>query len=449
MLANNGQEHVLHFWDELNEKEQAAFVQQIESIDFNVLLHLASLNSSDSCGNAEQIAPSPLISVNDDSVDWEQVRSVGESVLQKGAIGVLTVAGGQGTRLGWSGPKGTFPATPITGKSLFQLIAEQILFASEKYQVTIPWYIMTSQENDAVTRSFLLDNNCFGLDRTTIFAFPQGVVPAVDQDGKMLLAKKNQIFMNPDGHGGVITAMKQSGALEEMVSRGIEHLSYVQVDNPLVKAIDPKFIGIHCSEQSSCEVTSKCVLKKEPEERVGVFCKKGTTTSIVEYSDLTEQQTHETTVDGNIAFCCGSIAAHLISTRFIERVAGDLPWHVAHKKIPHIDIETGEFCEPKEPNACKFERFVFDVLPLAENSLVLETLREEEFAPIKNASGTDSAQTSMELQIRRAIQWLQNRGVEVSESALVEISPTTASSAEDIPEEILPKRIDSGETMVL
>jgi len=450
LLAASGQEHLLHFWNEIEEGGQTTLVKQIESIDFDVYEELVGLmHAEGKSGALEEISPSPYISLGDETVDWNELSQAGEAMIRQGKLGVLTVAGGQGTRLGWSGPKGTFPATPVTGKSLFQVIAEQILYASHKYNVTIPWYIMTSVENDAVTRSFFTDNNCFGLDRTDIFVFPQGIVPAVDKNGKMILEKRDHIFMNPDGHGGVITALKRSGALEEMVARGIEQLAYVQVDNPLVKVVDPIFLGLHCSEHSSGEVSSKCVLKSDPEERVGVFCKRGSSTSIIEYSDMSPEQTTETNKNGQLTYCCGSIAAHLFSTNFIEQAAGNLPWHVAHKAISYIDISTGECVHPKEPNAYKFERFVFDVLPLASNSVVLETKREEEFAPIKNASGNDTAQTSMKLQCDRAGRWLRVCGVDVSPGATVEISPTTAASAEDLLAAQLPTHIGSDEVVSL
>lgn len=448
-LIRSGQEHVLHYWDELSSASQTQLLKQIESIDFDIFDQLVEMKQCDENQSADtDILPSPFISVEDGVVDWEEVDKVGQALIRQGKLGVLTVAGGQGTRLGWSGPKGTYPATPVTGKSLFQMIAEQILFASKKYKVTIPWYIMTSIENDEITRSFLLDNNCFGLDRTDIFVFPQGVVPAIDAHGKMLLAEKDQIFMNPDGHGGVITALNKSGALEEMAARGIEQLAYVQVDNPLVKVVDPSFLGLHCSAHSSGEVSSKCVMKNDPDERVGVFCKRGESTSIIEYSDMTAEQTREQK-DGQLAYCCGSIAAHLFSTNFIESVASDLPWHVAHKAIPHIDFSTDNTTTPKEPNAYKFERFVFDMLPLASDSLVLQIKREEEFAPIKNAKGNDSAQTSMKLQCDRAVAWVRACGVDVSDEALVEISPTTAATIEDLRKIELPTEIGAGEVISL
>ncbi len=435
-LVEHGQEHVLKFWDELTEAQRSEFVCQLNSIDYSLLKQKQQ--------NAEtvEVLPAPVFALDN------KFKENGVERIAKGEFGVLTVAGGQGTRLGWSGPKGTFPATQITGKSLFQLVAEQIVYASKKYKVSIPWYIMTSIENDAVTRSFLLDNNCFGLDRTDIFMFTQGEMPAINEKGKILLASKCRVAMNPDGHGGVIAALKRSGVLDEMEARGVRYLSYVQIDNPLAKAIDPTFLGIHLCDESSNEVTSKCVRKTKPDERVGVFCVGGDKTNVVEYSDLPFEKSVETDGDGKLCYWAGSTALHILSTEFLQRIADDLPWHVANKKVPYIDLDSGELITPEEPNAFKFERFVFDVLPLASSPLVVETDRFEEFAPIKNAEGDDSPKTSHVLQSNRAIRWLRERGIDVSESAIVEISPLTAATAEDLLDSELPTEIKSNEMVV-
>ena len=439
-LAESKQEHILTFWEELNVEERRDFITQLESIDFELF---AALQNQSSDEQAKSIEPCELIQLDD------TFRKQGVASIQNGELGVLTVAGGQGTRLGWSGPKGTFPATPVSGKSLFQVIAEQIVFASNKHNTTIPWYIMTSVENDAATRSFLLDNNCFGLDRTDIFIFKQNEIPAVDANGNMLLATKNKIAMNPDGHGGVITALQQSGGLDEMVTRGVKYLSYVQIDNPLASVIDPNFIGLHISDQSSVEASSKCVLKTDPNERVGVFCNVDGNVSIVEYSDLPTDKADEVDDEGHLTYAGGSIALHLFSVDFLQRTADNLQWHRAHKKIPFIDLKTGELLIPDAPNAYKFEKFAFDVLPLAKKSLVVETVREEEFAPIKNTSGQDSPETSHALQLDRAERWLLSRGVDVSEGATVEVSPLSASCAEDLDLHSLPSSIAADETVVI
>ena len=300
---------------------------------------------------------------------------------------------------------------------------------------------MTSMQNEEATECFLVDNNCFGIDRTDIFIFSQAQIPAVDADGRMLLASKGSIAMNPDGHGGVITALQASGGLEEMESRGIAYLSYIQIDNPLVHVVDPVFLGMHVGDVSSCEVSSKCVQKADAKERVGVFCQVDSATTVVEYSDLPAEFATQTDEQGELLFSAGSIAIHMISIDFLQRVADVMPWHRAHKKVSHIHLETGERVSPQEPNAYKYERFVFDIVPMADRSLVVETKREEEFAPIKNAEGMDSPSTSKALQQARAIRWLRTY-IEVHDGAQVEISPLTASSSDDLATVELPSSID-------
>ena len=316
-LQERDQLHVLKFWDELATEEQAALSSQLESIDFALLDEFAKLlHQTDEL--SQDISPCEVHK----RCECRHHQEVGEAIIRKGEFGVLTVAGGDGTRLGWSGPKGTYPATPLSGKSLFQLIAEQIMYAQNRYGVTIPWYIMTSISNSELTKSFLLDNNCFGLDRTDIFVFEQRQVPALDATtGKLMLQTKSSIVTNPDGHGGMISGLQLSGALAEMEGRGIQYLSYVQVDNPLARVVDPIFLAMHATdENSSNEVSSKCVPKTHPKERVGVFCTKDGSVSIQEYSDLSDEQARET-IEGELLYDAGSIAIHMFSRAFLEQIA--------------------------------------------------------------------------------------------------------------------------------
>ena len=443
-LEAQKQIHVLQFWDELDASQQENLITQLESIDFTLLHeHQALLQNADV--GKHDIQPCVLKK----RCACKHHEAAGDSIIRRGELGVLTVAGGDGTRLGWGGPKGTYPATPITGKSLFQVIAEQIGFAEEKYGVTVPWYIMTSVSNHEETKSFLLDNNCFGLDRANIFLFVQSQVPSLDATGKLLLVSKYQIAMHPDGHGGIITALKESGALAEMEGRGIQYLSYVQVDNPLARVIDPVFLAMHAEDaQSSNEASSKAVLKKEPQEKVGVFCESNGHTRVTEYSDLSETQSAQLNEDGSLAFGAGSIAIHLFTRVFLEKVASSLPWHTAHKKVSTVNSD-GEETVPTEPNAYKFEKFVFDVLPFAAKSLVVEVDRADEFAPIKNKTGADSPKTSHELQLARASRWLREVGIDVPQEATVELSSLTAASPLDLQCVSLPKTIPANEQTVL
>ena len=292
--------------------------------------------------------------------------------------------------------------------------------------------------------------------------FTQGTMPCIETaTGKLLLADKSTVAVNPDGHGGSIKALAQSGAIEVMLSYGIEHISYFQVDNPLVRAIDPVFVGLHAAApDSSGEISSKMVAKISPQEKVGVFCRSGGKTLVIEYSDLLDDFTNQTDDDGKLRFIAGSIAIHLLSVKFVEKLTSDndgfaLPFHRADKIVPYIDTTTGKLTEPDKPNAVKLETFVFDAISIADSSIVYETNRNEEFAPIKNAEGIDSVVSSQQLQTQRSANWLKAHGVEIPldsnglVDAVIEIGPLTALEAADLKKIDLPKSIKPGESIVL
>jgi UDP-N-acetylglucosamine/UDP-N-acetylgalactosamine diphosphorylase len=464
-LARHGQEHVLHFAAQLQPEQLDALMQQVRAIDLHSLSGLVEghVKSRPAIALPARLEPAPFYALQwTHSAEAGEMRRAGEELIRAGKVAAFTVAGGQGTRLGWRGPKGTYPATVVTGKPLFRVFAEQIVAAQKKYNCEIPWYIMTSPVNDAETRAFITDNNCFGLRRRNIFMFPQGVLPSFDmQSGRMLLSAKHEIAMNPDGHGGSIKALADSRAIDDMAGRGIEHISYFQVDNPLVKIIDPLFIGLHATARdSSGEMSSKMVAKAYPEEKVGVFCSADGKTTVIEYSDLPAELAQQRDAAGTLRFIAGSVAIHLISVAFVRALTADrhhfaLPYHRAEKKVPYIDLESGRLVEPDKPNAVKLETFVFDALPLAQRSIVLETSREEEFAPIKNADGVDSPRTSHQLQSDRAGRWLEARGVNVPRDAQghvdaqIEISPLTALEPGDLKAADLPREIARGADVVI
>ncbi len=468
LLTRHGQEHLLAFYDSLDTGQQASLLEQILAIDFEKLgilieEHVRQAREYDLPTNLEPAPYYPRESYG--AYDASEFRKIGEDCIRSAKVAAFTVAGGQGTRLGWNGPKGTYPATVVTGKPIFRCLAEQILASELKYGVEIPWYIMTSPQNDSQTREFFQDNNCFGLVRSNIFMFPQGVMPCLDANtGKLLLAGHHEIAVNPDGHGGSLRALFTSGAIEDMRAREIEHISYFQIDNPLVKAIDPLFIGLHIgAPDSSGQISSKMVVKSDPEEKVGVFCRDGGAggkTRVIEYTDLPPELTHQRDEDGNLRFNAGSIAIHLLGVGFVEKINSDqdrfgLPWHRALKVVPHVEIDTGKIVEPSEANAVKLETFVFDAIPLAEKSIVYETGRVEEFAPIKNLKGIDSPVTSHQIQSDRNGSWLESHGVKVPRDdqghvqARIEISPLTALEPADLATIDLPKEIKIGNNINL
>jgi len=441
--ADQGQ--VFHFFDELDSAGQAKFIAQAETIDLAevkalVVEHVKG--EHDSSLNLDGLEPAPyeaLPNNGGDSAKWQAAWDAGAIALQAGRVAAFTVAGGQGTRLGYDGPKGTYPVTPITEKTLFQVFAEKIARSGERFGVTIPWFILTSEINNDATVAAFESADFFGLSRDSVHFIVQGLVPAVDYEGKILLAEKGKIAMTPDGHGGSLRALVRSGAVDAMAQKGIDIVSYFQVDNPIVQCIDPAFIGFHVLGQS--ELSSKMVPKAYPLEKVGHFCVQNGQALVVEYSDMPDAMQEETTADGGIRFNGGSVAIHIFDRDFIARAGGSgggskLPFHRADKKIPHVNA-AGETIKPEAANGVKFEMFVFDALPLAKNPVIIEASRADDFSPVKNAEGVDSPKTSKEDQVRMFARWLQIAGesIETDESGLpaitFEISPRFAADEAD------------------
>ncbi|MDF1824328.1 MAG: UDPGP type 1 family protein [Verrucomicrobiales bacterium] len=424
-FEDNGQGHVFTFFDELSDTEKETLLQQASEIDLNELKGLVETLVNEPGEGNESIAdalepaaftPLPESEGGNPSL-WIEARDKGEAALRAGRVAAFTVAGGQGTRLGYDGPKGTFGVTPVLKKSLFQVFAEKILASSQIFGRPVPWFILTSIINHEETVAFLKENEYFGLHEEKVHFFSQGLMPAVDSGGKILMADKGQIALSPDGHGGALRALVRSGAVRQMEADGIDTISYFQVDNPLVRCLDPAFIGFHLMNES--ELSSKMVPKAYAEEKVGVFCEKEGTSLVVEYSDLPDRLAQEKDENGALRFRAGSIAIHIFDRNFVNRLgSGDdesakLPFHLAHKKVPFID-SSGALTEPTEPNAYKFEMFVFDALPFAKNPVIIETNREDDFSPVKNATGIDSAQTSAEDQLRQFCRWAKAAGIEVA-----------------------------------
>jgi len=448
--ASRNQDHVFAFADTLSEAERIQLDEQASRIDLDEVERLyTSLVRSTGEGTeaiANKLDPADFIPLPDrggDPAQWEKARETGERALRDGRVAAFCVAGGQGTRLGYDGPKGTFPVTPVLGKSLFQVFAEKILAAGRRYGTAVPWFIMTSQINHEDTVSFFEENHFFGLAPDQVRFFSQGLMPAVDDDGKILMADRDTIALSPDGHGGSLRALVRSGAVAAMEEAGIDCLSYFQVDNPLVTCVDPAFVGFHLPENS--EMSSKALPKAYPEEKVGVFCRKDGQAVVIEYSDLPQRLAEERDDQGELRFRAGSIAIHLFDREFIRRIGSGeddsvrLPFHRAQKKVAHIDA-SGVLHTPSEPNAWKFEMFVFDALPFARNPVIIETSREEEFSPVKNADGKDSPQSSRDDQLRQFARWARaaSIGIETDETGLppfaFEVSPLFAENEEQFVE---------------
>ena len=327
----------------------------------------------------------------------------------------------------------------MSNRSLFHIFADSIKAVGETYHVVCPWYVMTSPLNHKRTIEVFQENNFYGLGRENVFIFQQGTLPNFDFDGKIRLADKARIACSPDGHGGSLKALCQSGALEDMKNRGVEFLSYFQVDNALINIFDPLFIGLHALDEA--EMSSKALMKSGPKEKVGNFCLIDGKINVIEYSDLPDELGGRRNPDGSLVFHLGSIAIHIINRTFVERLnANDfgLPLHKAVKQVPHVD-EKGNIVES---DGIKLESFVFDALPLASKSIILETLRHEEFAPTKNATGVDSVETTKQMIVDRAADWLESAGVTIprksdgSVDCLLEIAPGFALDRESLKEKL-------------
>ncbi len=442
-LAEHQQSHLLRWWPELNEPSQQNLLDQIEAIDWPAVdklieTHVRAKPLSVEVGELQPVLVYPASPDESQEPLYADAMERGEAMLRAGRVAAFTVAGGLGSRLGFDGPKGMVPVTPIRKKTLFELFAEMITAAGQRYDVSIPWYVMTSPVNHEQTLAYFSDHDFFGLPESDVMLFPQGVWPMFAQDGQVLLCAKDSIALGPDGHGGSLKALRVSGCLADMKQRGVAVISYFQVDNPLVKPFDRLFLGLH--ESTGSDMSTKAVPKASDEERVGHICLNNGKVSVVEYSDFPEPLTREREADGSRRFNAGNAAIHLLNVSFVERIVGDvfqLPYRRADKAVSYID-DSGLLQESNEPNAVKLETFIFDALSLASNPLVLEVDRAEEFSPVKNASGADTLKTARMDQIRRAYHWLTQAGVKVptdeygEPTVAIEISPLFAQSAADV-----------------
>ncbi len=429
-LNSYNQQHLLRFFDKLDSAEQEQLLQQLAAIDWENLAGLIEEYVINPRPQAipDDLEPAPYFpaeAVTESQQElYVQARHTGEQLIKEGKVAALTVAGGQGSRLGFDGPKGTFPITPIKHKTLFQYFAESIARLNEKYGITLRWHIMTSQLNDQPTQEFFAENSYFGLTPESIKFFIQGTMPAIGYDGKVLLKSPSSLALAPDGHGGTLLALKRSGALTEMATAGVDYISYFQIDNPLVSILNPLFIGLHHLENSA--MSAIMLAKTGPHEKLGNFCVSNGKTMIIEYSDMPPSLAEAVDENGKLRFISGSPAIHVISRQFVEQLTAanrlDLPWHRADKKIPCIDLE-GNPVNPEEPNGVKLESFIFDALPLAPKTMILEAKREDEFAPTKNRTGVDSVESCRAMLIDRDRRRLEQAGVKVPSNKMVEISP--------------------------
>lgn len=435
--AEADQSHLLAHWDRLSGPQRKHLRSQIESIDFSILNRLrAGVDYGDSRHVAAQRAESPdavLLGRNYRGFSIQDAIQEGNRAIAQGKVAMILVAGGQGTRLGFDQPKGMFPIGPVSGRSLFEMHVDSLRGAMKRFCVSIPLLVMTSPATDEATRAYFEENDRLGLAPHELLIFQQGTMPALDaQSGKILMDSPHELALSPDGHGGVVAALTHSGVMAEMQSRSIEQFFYAQVDNPLVRACDPVLIGFH--RLAASQMTTQVVRKRFPKERVGNVVQIDGITHIIEYSDLPDAIAEQTLPDGSLKLWAGNIAVHVFDRCFLEQSAGNaLPFHRASKVVPYVDSE-GIRHKPSSPNAIKFERFVFDLLPLAARTLVVEGDAAEVFAPVKNAEGsaTDTPTASRLAISRLHASWLRRAGVQIEDGVLVEIHPLWAWDAQEV-----------------
>ena len=427
MLKKCGQEHVLAYWKKLNKKEQAALLEQIAKIEPKNLAYCQQALKAGADVPDSSKGKAPKVAVLKGKKLAEAVAA-GEKELKAGKVAALLVAGGQGSRLGYEGPKGCYSIGPITGAPLFYFHARKILARTIRYGASIPFYVMTSEANNEATVKCFEENDYFGLNPDDVFFFTQGMWPGMTKDGKIILDQPGRVFMSPDGHGGLLAALKRSGALADMKKRGIKSVFFFQVDNPLVEIADPAFIGYHVLQKS--EYSLKLCAKRDPFEKVGMPMQFGSSYRMVEYSEMTKEQCLRK-AGKNLYFRYGSPAIHVFDRAFLAREAAKaMPLHLAFKKIPFV--EDGALITPTEPNGYKFEKFIFDILPNAKRAAFLAFEPKDEFSPVKNAEGSDSPATCQaDLQAKWA-KWLAAIGVKVPKGIPVEIDPVYALDATDL-----------------
>ena len=453
-LKPTDQAHLLAFWDELDLAQQAELTAQIAALDLDLIasLYRGEVDQPDWSELSRRAVPPPAVRLAERAsgvggelgITDEVAMQRGREVLQAGKVGAVLTAGGQGSRLGFELPKSLYPIGPLSSVSLLQIHIEKIRAIAAQYGVAIPLYLMTSPATHDDTVRFLAENNNFGLAAADLVVFCQGTMPAVDiETGMLLLSDKGRLFQSPDGHGGTIAALEKGGAIDNMQVRGIEQLFYFQIDNPLVPICDPALLGYHLLAES--ELTSLTVAKQQPHDKLGNFAMIDGRLHVIEYSDLPDDVAELRDEQGGLKFWAGSIAVHVFERSLLERaleLTDTLPFHVAKKKVAYVD-PTGKRVSPSEPNALKFEKFIFDLLPVAERPIVVEYAEQDCFAPLKNAPGAekDTAEYVQQMMLAQYRRWLEAAGAEIAEGVDVEISPRYALDAAGVAQRVQPGQV--------
>ena len=395
-LNKYNQEHLLNGYEELPENKKKEFLQELQAIDFELVDSLYKKTKKGIDLSNDKIEPIEYVDKYKLNENYKEYEAIGKKAICEGKLAAVTMAGGQGTRLGHNGPKGTYDIGLDSHKSLFELLSDYLKEEGKKYGVVVPWFIMTSKENNDATVEFFAKHKYFGFEKDkNIFFFMQGQLPMIDTEGKILIGENGLIKLAANGHGGIFEALVKNKMTDKMRELGIEWVFIGGVDNCLVKMVDPILMGIAIDKKVTA--AGKSVVKANAQEKVGVFCKKNGRPSVVEYSEISEEMAERRTSDGELVFGESHILCNLFNISSIERMGSTpLPYHSAFKKATYIDKD-GNKVVPTSPNAYKFEAFLFDAFGGLDDMAILRVKREEEFAPVKNATGVDSPETAREL----------------------------------------------------
>ena len=400
IVKKYNQEHLLKYIDLIPTDEgKKELISDIEKIDFERLKQLYSLSNQNFKNTMKAVMLEHIRVFDKDRFSDEEnkeILKIGEDIIANNQYAVVTMAGGQGTRLGHKGPKGTFILNvKPEPKSLFQIIAENLIKTNNKYGIILNWYIMTSTENNDETVKYFEDNNYFGYNSENVKFFKQGNLPLLSEDGKLVINSEYRIKYAASGNGTIYEAMLNDGIIDDMKKKGIKWVFIGSVDNALLNMVDPMLLGL--TKKRGTEIASKTIVKNSPYEKVGVFCKKNGKPGVIEYSEIPESLIEEVDEHGELMYGESHIMCNLYTLDAIEKIANvELPYHSAHKKVDFMQ-EDGNMFFAKEPNGYKYEAFIFDGFELFDDITLYRGKREEDFAPVKNAEGVDSPETAAKL----------------------------------------------------
>lgn len=396
ILKKYGQEHLLSQYNKLSEENKSKLLDEILTLDFSQIEKLYErVNNKVDFANSkiEPIEYTDKYAMSEEQL--KKYQETGEQAIKSGKLAVVTMAGGQGTRLGHNGPKGTFDLGLSSHKPIFEILCDTLKRSQEKYGIYVYWYIMTSKENNNQTVKFFEEHNYFDYPKDRVVFFKQGELPMIDTEGKILIEKDGLIKQAADGHGGIFLSMKRNGIIHDMATKGIEWVFIGGVDNVLVNMVDSTLLGVAIDKKVMA--AGKSVVKAGPHEKVGVFCKRNGKPSVVEYSEISTEMAEATNENGDLIYGESHILCNLFNIKAIEKISQNtLPYHSAFKKAQYLD-EKGNLVTSDKPNAYKFEAFLFDAFESLDDMAILRVKREEEFAPVKNAEGVDSPETARKL----------------------------------------------------